>query len=75
MILLILFAVCIQLFVNYTDANDPSEFFDMSLEELMDVEVAFVMKNVFDEEYYTIGEKSYKYDTQRAGRSFWMTLT
>ncbi len=40
-----------------------------------DVEVAFIVKNLFDEKYFTIGEKSYKYDVQRPGRTLWLTMT
>lgn len=40
-----------------------------------DMELAFVIRNVLDERYYTVSEKSYKYDVQRPGRSFWLTLT
>lgn len=38
-------------------------------------ELAFVVQNVFDEQYYTVSEKSYKYDVERPGRTFWLTLT
>jgi len=40
-----------------------------------DVEVAFVMKNVFDEKYYTVTEKSLNFDVERPGRTFWTTIT
>lgn len=39
-----------------------------------DIELAFAITNVFDEKYYTVSEKSYKFDVERPGRSFWMTL-
>jgi iron complex outermembrane receptor protein len=38
-------------------------------------ELAFLVQNVLDEQYYTVSEKSYKYDVEGPGRTFWLTLT
>jgi len=39
LVLLILSTICVSVYPSDWDANEPGDFFDMSLEELMDVEV------------------------------------
>lgn len=44
LITMVLLSVCAQAFAKNADANDSDEFFDMSLEELMNIEVTTVSK-------------------------------
>ena len=37
-------------------------------------EIVFVMQNVFNEKYYTVTEKSYKYDVEKMGRTFFVNF-